>query len=228
MSLPAARESTSATVITTRGVGMAVCGLLIGGGGVGMASPIMVYVGVGMVSVVAIGALWMLLGVHTFLLRFPFARRDVTPRPLTAGSPGKVVVSIESGHSRRKNPSGKDDADELDLLAESRSRDRHSGSHPARRFTRTLVESLDIREQAASELTGGAGTKAIVVRTSESLTLTYNLQPLRRGRWPLGPALVHSSDPLGILQADTSVGGAELIPVWPATVDLSATAGALM
>ena len=40
--------------------------------------------------------------------------------------------------------------------------------------------------------------------------------------------MVHSSEPLGIFWADTSVGPAELIPVWPAIVDLSATAGALM
>ncbi|MBN2176193.1 MAG: DUF58 domain-containing protein [Demequinaceae bacterium] len=208
MTAPAARESSSATVITSRGVGMAVAGLLVGGGGVGLASPVLVYIGVGMTSAVAVGCLWMLLSIHTFLLRFPFARRDVTPRPLTVGVPGKVVVSIESAHSH--------------------GREREMGIHPARRFTRTLVESLDIREQAAAELTGGAGTKATVSRSSQSLTLTYNLLPARRGRWPLGPALVHSSDPLGILQADTSVGGAELIPVWPATVDLSATAGALM
>jgi uncharacterized protein (DUF58 family) len=40
--------------------------------------------------------------------------------------------------------------------------------------------------------------------------------------------LIHSSEPLGIFWADTAVGPAELIPVWPALVDLSATAGALM
>jgi uncharacterized protein (DUF58 family) len=93
---------------------------------------------------------------------------------------------------------------------------------------RALTESLDIREQAASELTGGMGTKATVARTPSSLTLTYSLLPSRRGRWPLGPALVHSSDPFGLLWADTSVGEAEMIPVWPPVVDLSATAGALM
>lgn len=225
MTLPAARDSSSATVITSRGVGLTATGLLIGGAGVGLASPVMAYVGVAMISVVAIGSLWMLLSVHTFLLRFPYARRDVTPRPLTAGAPGKVVVSIESRHAQSKGTA--ESADELDVLS-SRPDDRGRGYHSARRFSRTLVESLDIREQAASELTGGAGTKAVVVRTAQSLTLSYNLQPSRRGRWPLGPALVHSSDPLGILEADTSVGGAELIPVWPATVDLSATAGALM
>ncbi len=93
---------------------------------------------------------------------------------------------------------------------------------------KALTEALDIREQASAELTGGLGTKATVSRTPEQLSLNYALLPTRRGRWPLGPALIHSSEPLGIFWADTSVGGAELIPVWPAIVDLSATAGALM
>ena len=203
---PAAdREATSATAITSRGIGMAVAGLIVGAGGVGLASPVLVYIGVTTVAAVAVGSLWMLLSVHTFLLRFPFARREVRPRPLTVGVPGRVVVRIESAHAQARG-----------------------GYHPGRRFTRAIVEGLDIREQAAAELTGGAGTKATVARTPESLTLSYALQPTRRGRWPLGPALVHSSDPLGMVQADTAVGGAELIAVWPATIDLSATAGALM
>jgi uncharacterized protein (DUF58 family) len=197
----AAPETSSETVMTSRGWGLAGFGIMSGAVGIGLANPILVYAGVAMVSAVAVGAVWMLLSVNTFLRRFPYARREVIPRPLTAGVPGKVTVSIQSGDS----PS--------------------AGRSPLRR---TLTNSLDIREQAASELTGGMGTKATVARTATSLTLTYNLLPSRRGRWPLGPALVHSSDPFGVLWADTSVGEAELIPVWPAVVDLSAAAGALM
>lgn len=208
MTPPAASESASATVITTRGMGMTAAGLLLGGIGVGLASPVLVYIGVTMVSAVAVGVVWLLLGIHTFLLRFPFAGREVTPRPLTVGVPGIVVVRIESAHSY--------------------GRDQQTGYHPSRRFSRSIVEGLDLREQAAAELTGGASTKATVSRSSESLSLSYRLLPARRGRWPLGPALVHSSDPLGVIQADTAVGEAEHIPVWPATVDLSATAGVLM
>lgn len=187
---------------------MASAGVLLGAGGVGLASPVLVYVGVAMVATVVIAILWMTLAVHTFLLRFPFARRDVTPRPLTVGVPGKVTVGIQSAHAG--------------------ARDADSGTRSGRRFTRAMIDGLDIREQAAAELTGGAGTKATVARTTESLTLSYNLQPSRRGRWPLGPALVRSSDPFGMILADTAVGGAEIVPVWPAVIDLSATAGALM
>jgi len=208
MTSPAARESASATVITPRGIGLAAAGLLVGGGGVGLASPVLVYIGITMVSAVAVGLIWLLLGIHTFLLRFPFASREVKPRPLTVGVPGTVVVRIESAHSHF--------------------REQGTGYHPARRFSRSIVESLDLREQAAGELIGGASTKATVSRSAESLVLSYHLLPARRGRWPLGPALVHSSDPLGMIQADTAVGEAELIPVWPATIDLSATAGVLM
>lgn len=201
-----ATTAASATRVTARGVGLAVSGMLVAGLGVGLASPILVYVGVAAFCVVAVSSLWMLLSVHTFLLTFPFARREVHPRPLTVGVPGRVTVRIESarGYAGR------------------------GPFHPARRLARSMAEGLDIREQAAAELTGGAGTKATVARNPDSLTLSYGLQPTHRGRWPLGPALVHSSDPFGLIFTDTSVGGAERIPVWPATIDLSATAGALM
>jgi len=167
--------------------------------GVGYASPLLVYIGVTMTSAVVIAGLWMVVSVNAFLRRFPFARREVAPRPLSAGRPGKVTVKIQSG----------------------------TAAHH-RRFGASFTDTLDIREQAASELTGGLGTKATVARTPDSLTLTYELHPQRRGRWPLGPALVHTTDPFGMVVSDTEVGLAESIPVWPAVFDLSATAGALM
>lgn len=179
---------------------MGAAGTVIGALGIGLAAPPLVYIGVAMVSSLAVSALWILLAVNTFLSRFPYARREVTPRPLTAGAPGRVTVSITAG-SRK-------------------------GSGSAMR--KAIADALDIREQASAELTGGLGTKATVTRSAESLSLSYTLLPARRGRWPLGPALVHTSDPLGMIWTDTTVGGAELIPVWPAVVDLSATAGALM
>jgi uncharacterized protein (DUF58 family) len=148
----------------------------------------------------------MMLSIHTFLLRFPFARRGVDPRPLTVGAPGRVTVRIASAHAGGSR----------------------GGLHPGLSLARSIADGVDIREQAAAELTGGAGTKATVSRTPDALTLTYGLLPTRRGRWPLGPAIVHSVDPFGLVLADTFVGGSELIPVWPAIVDLTATAGALM
>ncbi len=157
-----------------------------------------------MIAAVTIAGLWMVLSIHTFLLRFPIARREVIPRPLTVGVAGRVTVSIGSEG------------------AES------GGMGRSLSFSRAMINGLDIREQASSELTGSMGAKATVTRTATSLTLSYPLRPTSRGRWPLGPALVHSSDPLGIVTADISVGAAENIIVWPSVVDLSATAGALM
>ncbi len=190
----------SDTVLTSRGIGLSAAGVVVGGLGVGMAAPPLVYIGVAMISVVVVSGLWLLIGVNSFLAQFPYARREVTPRPLTVGVPGRVTVSITSASSRKSGAT----------------------------VRRALTAALDIREQASAELTGGLGTKATVSRTPDKLSLSYALLPSRRGRWPLGPALIHSSEPLGILWTDTSVGPAELIPVWPAVVDLSATAGALM
>ena len=206
MTLPPSPDASSTTRVTARGIGLAVAGLSIAVLGIGLASPALVYVGVTVVAIVTVSALWMMLSIHTFLLRFPFARREVEPRPLTVGAPGRVTVRIASAHA--SGPRG--------------------GLHPGLSLARSIADGVDIREQAAAELTGGAGTKATVARTPDALTLTYGLLPTRRGRWPLGPAIVHSADPFGLILADTFVGGSEMIPVWPAIVDLTATAGALM
>ena len=204
MATTASSEPLSSTIITARGWGVALVGVATGAVGMGIASPVVVYVGVAMVSATAVAAVWMLLSVHTFLLRFPYARREVAPRPLTVGRPGRVTVGIRSGTA----------------LTDERG--------AARQLARAITAGLDIREQAAAELTGGLGTKATVSRAPDALTLSYMLEPTRRGRWPIGPALVHTSDPFGFLATDTAVGGSERIAVWPATVDLSDAAGALM
>jgi uncharacterized protein (DUF58 family) len=188
----------TATAFSARGVGLGTAGLVFGALGVGLATPILVYCGIFMICVFAVSCVWMLLSVNTFVTRFPYARREVVPHPLTAGVPGTVTVTIQSDGSRTS------------------------------RWRRTVTQSLDIREQAASELTGGMGTKASISRDESTLTLSYSLLPVKRGRWPLGPALVHTADPFGVLWADTAVGDAEFVPVWPTVIDLSGTAGALM
>lgn len=190
----------SRTTVTARGIGLSTAGVAVGALGVGLASPPLVYIGIAALVAAVVGRLWLTLAIHTFLLRFPFAHRHVVPRPLTVGQPARVTVTISSA-SRGKAGSA---------------------------MRRALAESLDIREQAAAELTGGLGTKATVTRSAEALSLHYTLHPSARGRWPLGPALVHSADPLGMAWADTEVGRPERVPVWPTVVDLSGTAGALM
>ncbi|WP_297082754.1 DUF58 domain-containing protein [uncultured Demequina sp.] len=195
------RRARSRTEMTARGVGMLACGVVVAALGVGLSTPILVYIGVAMTCAVAVGYIWVTLAVDSFLRVFPRARRDVTPHPLTAGRTGTVTVAIEAGHRPGRSAS---------------------------RVGRALADHLDIREQAAAELTGGLSTKATVTREPGRLLLTYGLHPSRRGRWPLGPSLIHSTDPFAMFLADTPVGEAQLVPVWPAVVDLSATAGALM
>src|SRR5690606_23924557 len=138
--MPAA-SSASETVITSRGIGVGVAGVVVGALGVGLATPPLVYIGAAMVCTVTVAGMWMLLSVNAFLRRFPYARREVVPRPLTVGVPGRVTVKIQAG------------------------------THSHSRVRKVLTQSLDIREQAASELTGGMGTKATVTRTRDALTL---------------------------------------------------------
>ncbi|WP_084104264.1 DUF58 domain-containing protein [Demequina sp. NBRC 110056] len=194
-----ARRRRPRAEMTSRGTGMLASGVVIAALGVGLSTPILVHIGVAMTCAVAVAWIWVLLAVDSFLRTFPLARRQVSPHPLTAGRSGTVTVTIEA----------------------ARSRARH-------RLRRSLAEHLDIREQASAELTGGMGTKATVRREPGRLELSYAVHPVRRGRWPLGPSLVHSSDPFGMFLANTPVGEPQLVPVWPAVVDLSATAGALM
>jgi uncharacterized protein (DUF58 family) len=189
----------SDTLLTTRGVGMGASGVVLGGLGMGLSSPTLVYIGIALCAAVAVGVLWMVLSISAFLRRFPFASRHVAPRPLSVGAPGIVTVTV-----------------------------RARGARTGGAMRRLVTDRLDIREQAATELTGTGGSTASVTRSADALTLSYTLVPTRRGRWALGPALVHTADPVGVMWADTSVGDAELIPVWPAVVDLSGTAGALM
>ncbi|MFV0633232.1 DUF58 domain-containing protein [Demequina sp.] len=186
------------TQMTARGAGMLACGVLLTVLGVGLATPVLVHIGVVVTCAVTVAWIWVLLAVDSFLRAFPHARRVVTPHPLTAGGPGSVSVVIESTRARRK------------------------------RWVSSVADRLDIREQAAAELTGGIGTKATVMREPGRLELSYALHPARRGRWPLGPSLVRSADPFGMFVSSTPVGQPQLVPVWPAVVDLSATAGALM
>lgn len=192
-------KSRSDTRMTSRGVGTLSAGIVVSVLGVGLATPVLVYVGVAMTCAVVVAWCWTLVAARSFVRTHARVHREVTPYPLTAGVPGQVAVTIEA-----------------------------SGRGRGAWLRRAATEHVDLREQAAAELTGGIGTKASVDRGDGSLTLRYGLHPTLRGRWPLGPALIHNSDPFGMVLSDTPVGHPELVPVWPAIVDLSGTAGALM
>ncbi len=186
------------TAPTARGIAMLAVGLAMVVSGIGFAAPALVRVGVMVLMACLVGYLWVRGSVSAFRRSFPHARRDVLPYPLSVGSPGTVTVSLTA---LRHGPGG---------------------------VSRGMVAALDVREQAAGELTGGSATRAVVSRSRDALTLTYSLAPRRRGRWPLGPALVHSGDPLGLWWNDTAVGEVQTVPVWPAIIDLAHTTGTLL
>lgn len=183
--------------LTSRGVGMLACGIVIGALGVGLSTPVMVYVGVAMTCAVVLAWVWMMLALGAFVRRFPHAERTIRPRPLTVGVPGSVTVAIRASRAHRGPGKG-------------------------------VIGRLQVREQAAAELTGGAATRAAVTRSPDALVLEYALHPVRRGRWDVGPALMHAADPFGMLLSDTAFGTAESVSVWPQVTDLVGTAGALM
>lgn len=191
--------SRSTTVMTARGVGVGASGVVIAALGVGLASPILVWVGIAMAATVMVAVAWLAASVTMFRRRFPDAWRTVSPHPLTAGGAGTVNVSIRAARHRQRVG-----------------------------FDTALASSLDVREQAAGELTGGLATKATVARSPAELRLDYQVNPTRRGRWPLGPALVKVSEPLGMIWADVPAGAIEHVPVWPRIVDLTAATGAIM
>lgn len=188
-----------APVMTSRGVGVGASGIVITLLGIGLSSPILVWVGIAMVMTAVTAAAGLLAAVTMFRRRFPAALRDISPLPLSAGGRGHVTVAIRTARHRQG----------LGL-------------------SNALASQLDIREQAAAELTGGFTTKATVTRSPEELRLDYPLAPTQRGRWALGPALVTISEPLGMVTAEVAAGTAENVPVWPRVFDLSAATGALM
>lgn len=193
------RAPGSMTAMSARGVGVGASGAVIMVLGIGLASPILVWVGVTMVATVVIAIGWLIASIKMFRRRFPGAWRTVTPLPLTAGGSGSVNVSIRTARHRQRLG-----------------------------ISNALASSIDVREQAAAELTGGLATKATVARSSEELRLDYELNPTHRGRWPLGPALVKVSEPLGMIWSDVSAGTVEAVPVWPRLFDLTAATGAIM
>ncbi|WP_062076439.1 DUF58 domain-containing protein [Demequina globuliformis] len=91
-----------------------------------------------------------------------------------------------------------------------------------------LIRGLGVSEQAAAEITGTAHQRAAVTRGERALTLTYPIRPTQRGWWTLGPCMVATTDPWGLVNAECSVGATDTVAVWPAVVDLVDVARAVM
>ena len=85
---------------------------------------------------------------------------------------------------------------------------------------RALVEALQVSEQVAGELSALRALRADVTRRPGRLSLSYEIEPSRRGRWGLGPLLSRRTDPPGLARTQGPMGPSESVAVWPATADL--------
>lgn len=86
---------------------------------------------------------------------------------------------------------------------------------------RHRLDRLHVAERAARELSGGAPMRARVQRTPDSLTLSYPIEPRRRGRWPVGPLEVQRRDLFGVADWRGALGDPVLVAVRPAVVPLA-------
>ncbi|WP_407342426.1 DUF58 domain-containing protein [Pengzhenrongella phosphoraccumulans] len=93
---------------------------------------------------------------------------------------------------------------------------------------RARLAELHLGEQAATQLSGGLTLRARVVRAAGQITLTYPIQPTRRGRWPLGPLVVRRTDPFGVVRTRATLGEQAEVAVWPEVVELPLPRGSLV
>ncbi|MDE0573339.1 DUF58 domain-containing protein [Demequina sp. B12] len=93
---------------------------------------------------------------------------------------------------------------------------------------RGVIRNLDISEQAASEVTGPDHHRATVARTNAGVRLRYIVEPAMRGRWHVGPIMVHSSDPWNLIATEAAIGTSHVVSVHPRVQALSAPLRALL
>jgi uncharacterized protein (DUF58 family) len=86
---------------------------------------------------------------------------------------------------------------------------------------------LRLSEQAAHELAGATGIRARVRSAPDRIDVTYELAPVRRGRWGLGPVLTTRTDVFGLVRTTQPLGGTTRVAVWPRTSALAVRAPAL-
>ncbi|HEY8717290.1 DUF58 domain-containing protein [Pengzhenrongella sp.] len=93
---------------------------------------------------------------------------------------------------------------------------------------RARLAELHLAEQAATQLSGGLTLRARVVRAPGLVTVTYPIHPTRRGRWPLGPLVVHRTDPFGVARIQATLGEQAEVVVWPEVAELAIPTGGLL
>lgn len=83
------------------------------------------------------------------------------------------------------------------------------------------LDRLQISERASRELSGPRPLRARVLRAADRLTLTYPIDPVRRGRWPVGPLEVQRKDLFGVARWSGPLGEAMHVAVRPTVSRLS-------
>lgn len=91
--------------------------------------------------------------------------------------------------------------------------------------SRARLARLQLTEQAALELTGGLPLTATVHGSRDRVVAEYPLCPPLRGRWPLGPVRVTSTDLLGLVSTRQNLGAPVDVVVRPRVHMLPARSG---
>ncbi len=99
-----ARPGRTETVVTARGIGMAGASIAVLSLGIGLASTLLVFIGVTVLAATLISAAWIVGAVQTLRRRFRTARRVVAPFPLVVGEPGSVTVDVDAVRATRRVP----------------------------------------------------------------------------------------------------------------------------
>lgn len=102
---------------------------------------------------------------------------------------------------------------------------RIKASDPA---ARVRLAGLRFSEQAATELSGGRPLRARVQRSPQQVTVSYQVDAARRGRWQLGPLVVTRGDPFGVARSSATLGNHAEVVVWPAVVPLPTASDVLV
>lgn len=93
---------------------------------------------------------------------------------------------------------------------------------------RARLAGLAFSEQASSDLSGGRPLRARVSRSPGIVTVRYDVEAARRGRWPLGPLVVTRSDLFGTVSSSADLGEQAEVVVWPTVVALPAPSDVLV
>lgn len=91
---------------------------------------------------------------------------------------------------------------------------------------RAGLDRARLSERAARELSGGRPLRAKVTRSAGQVSLRYEIEPERRGRWSAGPLEVHLRDVLGTVAWSGVLGAARRVAVRPRITPLTMPGGA--